>query len=103
MKYLILSVDRYEFVDERTKETKSGATVWAVNNYREDSAESSGYKPTKLSIQDALFKTFKTSQLPALFDIEFTAKPGKDGKPTLVVVDAKFESSFALFASKDKK
>jgi hypothetical protein len=100
MKYLVLSVDRYEFTDERTKEVKSGATVWAVNEYREDTAESAGFKPTKLSIAESLFKTFRTTQLPALFDVDFSAKPGKDGKPMLVVTDAKFLKSTQLF---DKK
>lgn len=100
MKYLVLSVDRYEFTDDKTGQTKSGATVWAVNDYREDTAESAGFKPSKLSIDESLFKTFKTAELPASFDVDFTAKPGKDGKPTLVVIGAKFIKSVSIF---DKK
>jgi hypothetical protein len=99
MKYLVLSVDRYEFQDDKGQ-TRSGATVWAVNDYRDDTAESAGFKPTKIGIAEELFKTFRTTQLPAMFEVDFSAKPGKDGKPTLVVVDAKHLKPVPLF---DKK
>lgn len=98
-KYLVLSVDRYEFTDDKGQ-LRTGATVWAINEYREDTAESAGAKPTKLSIVEDLFKTFRAAQLPALFDVEFTLRPGKDGKPTAVVSNAKHLKSVPLF---DKK
>lgn len=99
-KYVVLSVDRYEFTDDKTGELRSGATVHAINDYREDTAESAGYKPTKLSIVEALFKTFRAAQLPALFEVDFTLRPGKDGKAVAVVSGAKHLKSVPLF---DKK
>lgn len=96
-KYLVLSVDRYEFTDERTKELKSGATVWAINDYREDTAESAGFKPSKMSIVEELFKTFRAADLPAFFDVSFTLRPGKDNKPTATISGAKLVKSVPLF------
>ena len=97
MKYLVLSVDKFDFVDEKTKKQISGASIFCVNDYREDGPDGAGLKPTKFGIKEDLFKTFRTTELPAMFDIELTTRPGANSKPTLVVVAAKYVSSVKLF------
>lgn len=85
MKVLILSADTWAMVDEVTKKSVSGVSVWYVNDYREDTAESFGAKPTKISCSDEVFATLKTAKLPAYFDLSFGAKPGAGNKASLVL------------------
>ncbi|MNZ27763.1 hypothetical protein D3C78_449840 [compost metagenome] len=96
---LILSCDAWDMVDEKTGEMRRGLSVWYVNDYREDSESSFGYKPTKVSADRALLDSFKLASLPALFDLDFGSRPGAQGKATLTLVDARKVQSVNLFQS----
>lgn len=85
---LILSVDRWEMTDERTGEMRRGLSVWYVNEYREDTADAIGYKPTKVSADLELFPLFAKARLPALFDMSYGSRPGAQGKATLTLIKA---------------
>lgn len=89
MKVLLLSADVWEMQDDRTGKTNSGVTVWFINEYREDTADSLGSKPTKVSASLSLFQALKTQPLPCLAEVDITTKPGKDGKPALTVLGIK--------------
>jgi len=88
---LVLSMDFWEFPDEKTGELKSGGTCWYMNNYRDDAEGSLGLKPTKLSIPSDRFAPImakvKAGGLPAIYGLDFGTRPGKENKPTLVLVD----------------
>ncbi|MBR8030375.1 hypothetical protein KDX27_42195 [Burkholderia cenocepacia] len=95
---LILSADAWEMADERTGEIRKGVSFWYVSNYREDDVKSAGFKPTKLSGTFEAFDQVRTGGLPALCDIDFATRPGKDNKATLTLVAAKHVSKVDLFA-----
>lgn len=82
---LILSADSWNMTDEKSGEMLAGVSVWYVNDYREDAEGSFGFKPTKVTLQDAdMFKQL-SSKLPCLADLDFRSKPGAGGKASLVL------------------
>lgn len=95
---LILSVDKWEMPDERTGEIRKGLSVWFVNEYREDTQDAFGYKPTKVSAAPELLDTFRKARLPALFDMHYGSRPGAQGKATLTLVKVEGVANVNLFA-----
>lgn len=94
---LILSADRWEMPDERTGEIRKGVSVWYVNDYREDTDTSVGFKPTKVSASPEMLEKLRHSQLPAVYELHYGSRPGKDNKPTLTLIDVGFVSSVDVF------
>jgi hypothetical protein len=94
---LVLSVDRYEFTDERTGEIRKGVTLQYVNDYREDRPTSLGFKPIKASANDEVFDTIKKSGAPGLYKLHSRTRPGKEGKPTLTIVKAEHVKNMKIF------
>jgi hypothetical protein len=84
--------------DERTGEIRKGLSVWYVNEYREDSADSFGYKPTKVSADPTLLDMFKKARLPSLFDMDYGSRPGAQGKATLTLIKAVGIANVNVFA-----
>jgi hypothetical protein len=95
---LILSADKWSMPDERTGEVRSGVTVWCVDNYRSDSADSLGYKPVKLSVDSKIFPVLEKSGLPGLYHVDLALRPGKEAKPTPTVVGVRLERVIPFFA-----
>lgn len=95
---LVLSVDKWEMVDERTGELRKGLSVWYVNEYREDTDTGFGFKPTKVSADPSLLDTFKKARLPSLFDMHYGSRPGAQGKATLTLVQADGIANVNVFA-----
>ena len=81
---LILSADKWRMTDEKTGEVRSGVTVHYINDYREDTDSSAGYKPIKAPAAEEVFDAIKKQGAPALFDLDFKTRPGKNGVPTLM-------------------
>jgi len=102
-KVVVLSADSWGMTDEKTGQVLAGVSVWYVNDYREDSAESIGFKPTKIGCKDDVFATLKQHSLPAVFELEFGAKPGAGNKATLILNAVKFVSTIDLFGAPLKK
>ena len=99
---LILSTDSWDMVDEKTGEMRRGLSVWYVNEYREDTAESFGFKPTKVSADRALLDQLRSAKLPALFDLDFGSRPGAQGKATLTLTGLTKVQSVNLFQTSAK-
>lgn len=95
---LVLSVDLWEMADEKTGEIRRGASVWYVNDYREDSATGLGFKPTKVSATTETFNELKMALLPAVFDLDFGSRPGQQNKAQLTLVRATHVHNVDLFA-----
>lgn len=94
---LILSADKWGFVDEKTGEHKNGVTLHYLTDYREDSDKEMGFKPIKVTVEDAIFDVVKKGGAPALYSIDTRTRPGKDSKPTLTVVGVKFVKAVEIF------
>lgn len=95
---LILSCDSWAMPDEKTGEIRKGLSVWFVNDYREDTPEALGYKPTKVSADVALFDQLRKASLPAMFEMHYGSRPGAQGKATLTLIKAQHVGNVNLFA-----
>lgn len=100
---LVLSCDAWDMADEKTGEMRSGWSIWYVNDYREDSQTSFGYKPTKVSATPEMGKVFASYNLPALCELDYGSRPGAQNKATLTVIGAKQVKSVVLFPSDKPK
>ena len=80
-----LSADPYRIVNEQTGEVIEGLSLWYCNKYRENSAESRGHKPIKVSVSESLLKAVMQAELPGVVELDFETRPGKDNKASLVV------------------
>lgn len=100
---LVLSVDAWEMPDERTGEIRKGLSVWYVNDYREDSLNAIGYKPTKVSADLELFATFRRARLPAIFEMHYGSRPGAQGKATLTLIKADGIGNVNIFNAEPAK
>lgn len=94
---LIISADKWNMTDEKTGELRNGVTLQYVNDYREDTDTSVGFKPIKTSVSDAVFDVIKKSGAPAMYKLDTRSRPGKDGKPTLSVISAQFVKPVKIF------
>lgn len=54
-------------------------------DYRDDTDESFGYKPTKVAATEEILTQLK-GNLPGLFDINFGSRPGSQNKATLTLI-----------------
>lgn len=84
---LILSADKWDMIDERTGVASNGVTVWYVNDYREDTPVSSGFKPTKVPALPSLLEALLSAKLPAVVEPSFGTRPGAQNKPTLTLTN----------------
>lgn len=94
---LVLSADVWSMPDERTGEIRNGVSVWYMNEYREDTDKSFGYKPTKVSAAPEMLDILRAAKLPAICDLDFGSRPGKEGKATLTLVGMKAVKNVELF------
>ncbi|MGK2849281.1 MAG: hypothetical protein ACSLEX_04445 [Minisyncoccota bacterium] len=78
-KIIVLSIDPWKFVDEKTGEEKSGISLWFLNSYRDPSL---GLKPSKISIAPEKTQGLG-GKLPALAEVEFGSRPGLQNRATL--------------------
>lgn len=95
---LVLSVDKWEMVDERTGELRKGLSVWYVNEYRDDTDDAFGYKPTKVSASPELLDMFRKAKLPSLCEMHYGSRPGAQGKATLTLINADLIGNLKLFS-----
>lgn len=93
---LILSADKWEMPDERTGEIRSGLSLWFLSDYREDSQESFGYKPAKVTAPLELLDKVR-GKLPGFFEMVYGSKPGAQGKAQLTLIDVKAVKGVTLF------
>lgn len=96
-KALILSADSWSMPDEKTGEIRKGVSVWFVNDYRDDTEEAVGFKPTKVSADAELLPMLRSAKLPAVFNMHYGSRPGAQGKATLTLIKADKIASVNLF------
>lgn len=94
---LILSADVWSMNDERTGKPMSGVSVWYVNDYRDDSGDSFGYKPTKVSGTAEILSQLR-GKIPGVFEVSFGSRPGAQNKAQLTLVAVKHVAAVDLFA-----
>lgn len=96
-KILVLSADIWNMTDDSTGQALSGVSVWGVNQYRTDSADSRGLKPIKFSLDLSLWPKIKSMTLPAMCEAVYDVRPAAGGKAGLTVTDLKVVNSVDLF------
>jgi len=84
-RYLVLAASEWRMVDEKSGEISEGCSVFYVDT--DDSTEGNregqvGNKPLKITGPKGLTRP-SLLVLPAVVEMSFKQKPGKDGKPTL--------------------
>lgn len=94
---LILSADVWNMKDEQSGKPLSGVSVWYVNDYRDDSTESFGFKPTKVSATAETLLDLR-GKLPGVFEVSFGSRPGAQNKAQLTLVGVKHVAAVDLFA-----
>lgn len=99
---LVLSADTWGMTDEKTGQLINGVSCWYVNDYRDDTDDSFGLKPTKISATPEIYAELKKVRLPALFDLDFGSRPGAQGKATLTLTRATYVRSVNFFVSTEK-
>ena len=98
-KLLVLSADVWNMTDENTGQPMSGVSVWGVNQYRTDSADSRGCKPIKFSLDIKMWDKIKSMTLPAMCEAQYDVRPAAQGKAGLTVVDLKVVKPVDLFTN----
>jgi hypothetical protein len=93
MSYLVLHVRPYDF-EGQDKKRHQGATVTYLDLSATAPAPEVGSSPLKLSVDEQLAKKFTTA--PALYDLSFGQRRGKDGKPSLYINGATLEVAVDL-------
>lgn len=83
-KVFILSAKKWNLVDEKTGEYKSGLTVHYVNNIEpiSPSSDHKGVLPIKGSFPEAEF--VKLGDVPGYYNIDYDLGADSSGKPKLI-------------------
>jgi hypothetical protein len=88
MKFLVLGVKKYDFVQEGTGEVFQGMNITALDmsqNVKEP--DKRGIFPMKIKSPDIqLFNQFDV--LPGIYDLDFAMKPNGKGDPVVTLTDA---------------
>ncbi len=93
MTYLVLHVRPYDF-EGKDKVRRQGATVTYLDLSASSSAPELGNSPLQVSADQQLAKSFTAA--PALYQLSFGQRRGKDGKPVLYLNGAKLEAAVDL-------
>lgn len=96
--FIVLSADQWSLTDKDTGEMRAGVSLYCVNDYRDPTEKSVGFKPMKLSGSDAAFSEIKKGGAPGLYELSMRSKPGKDGVPTMQVIGAKLVKKLDIFS-----
>jgi hypothetical protein len=91
--YLVLHVRPYDF-EGNDKKRHQGATVTYLDLSATAPGPEMGSSPLKLSVDAELAKRFTVA--PALYQLSFGQRRGKDGKPSLYINGAKLEAAVNL-------
>ena len=86
--FLVLSARRYDFKND-SGERVAGATVHYLDLDGGPTNEEGrrGYEPLTITATKEAFESF--TELPGVYDLDFRQKPGKNGRPTLVLTAVK--------------
>lgn len=93
---VIFFASRYDFTDEKGTQRKGAKAKYFFPEQAEgDNKEGIEYMESAMPFE--LFAALKQNGLPAVFDIDFRMKPGRDNKPEMSLVKAQFKRKIDLF------
>ena len=97
MRVYACSADPFKIENESKPGTFiQGVSLWFLAAYRDNSDESKGHKPMKISVTPELGEKVMQSQLPGIVDIDVMTMPGAGGKATAKVIDYRFVAPVPL-------
>lgn len=94
MSYLVLHVRPWALNDEVTKELREGLTVTYIDPTTPPQEGEVGIPPLNITGDKGLMPSF--SSAPGLYDLSFTQRRGKGGKPQLVLNGANLQKPVKL-------
>ena len=93
---VIFFASRYDFTDEKGSQRKGAKAKYFFPERAEgDNKEGIEYMESPMPFE--LLESLKHHGLPALFDIDFRMKPGRENKPEMSLVKAQFKKKVELF------
>jgi hypothetical protein len=95
--YLVLSAKRYSFKNDDGDQV-SGCTVQYLDLEGGVSNEQNrrGFEPLTITAAPEAFDQF--THLPGFYALDFRQRPGRNGRPTLALTDARLERAVTLTA-----
>lgn len=91
MKALVLAVKGYDFKNDVGESVKGNKVYYLTSDKVEGIL---GNPPMCVNLQDA--SCFDGKKLPALFNMDFSMKPGKNNKPDIVLVGCDYVSDISF-------
>lgn len=89
MSYLVLHVRPWALTDEVTKELREGLTVTYIDPTTPSQDGEVGIPPLNITADKGLMPSFTSA--PGLYDLSFSQRRGKAGKPQLVLNGANLQ------------
>jgi hypothetical protein len=91
---LLLSARRYQFADDKTGRAVEGVSLTYVTADVEHEPDRLGMAPLTISAPFELWPSL--GALPGVYQLDLKQRPGKNGRPTLTCVGARFVSPVDL-------
>lgn len=93
MKCVLLFARPYSFKDESSGKSQTGMSLSYLSTdnlapYQDAEGGFYGYQPIKDSVNYELAKKIK--EVPGIYDIDVTIKPGQDGRAVMRIVNLSF-------------
>jgi hypothetical protein len=88
--YLVLHVRDFDFKSDRNDERVQGSSVIYVDPTAEPEKNERGLSPVKVSVKAAVGRSF--TAVPGWYQLDFTMRSGRDGKPRVELVGAQLEA-----------
>ncbi len=85
-KCVILSARAYDFEDARNQQIKGVSLIYITGDC-ENTEQRRGVFPMTVSGTSEVFRSI--TSVPGVYELDFKQRPGRYGKPALVVVGAK--------------
>lgn len=93
MSYLVLHVRPFDFESEDGKQVQGSSVTYLDLSSSAESGEV-GIPPLRMSVTQDVGRTF--SHAPGIYNLDFRHRPGRGGKPVLVLVGAELQKRVSL-------
>jgi hypothetical protein len=93
---VIFFASRYDFTDEKGTQRKGAKAKYFFPDKAEgENKEGLEYMESPMPFE--LFAALKQHGLPAVFEVDFRMKPGRENKPEMSLVKAQLKRKIGLF------
>jgi hypothetical protein len=93
---VIFFASRYDFTDEKGTQRKGAKAKYFFPDKAEgENKEGNEYMESPMPFE--LFAALKQHGLPAVFEVDFRMKPGRENKPEMSLVKAQLKRKIDLF------